>query len=146
MDKDGGKAILRKPRLKLDSSKSFVGAEGSFSAGFAAAAPKPVVKGAANRGTVECGVCGAVRFYKFIKQAKKFGIFCCESCRKFIAKMVVRMQENSPVLQCYLGEGTFDAMATLLSDGRFCTYQVNTLLRIKAVDSLYSYTAFIHIL
>uniref|UniRef100_A0A1B6DTC3 Nuclear receptor domain-containing protein n=2 Tax=Clastoptera arizonana TaxID=38151 RepID=A0A1B6DTC3_9HEMI len=39
-------------------------------------------------GTVVCGVCGAVRYYSFVKQAKKFGVYSCESCRKFISKII----------------------------------------------------------
>jgi len=60
-------------------------------------------------GTVVCGVCGAVRFYRFVKQARKFGIFSCESCRKFISKMMKRQScskgGNLPVLECHKGAG-----------------------------------------
>lgn len=62
-------------------------------------------------GTIKCGVCGAVRFYRFVKQARKFGIHSCESCRKFISKMIKRQacakSTNSalPVLQCHKGDG-----------------------------------------
>lgn len=62
-------------------------------------------------GTVKCGVCGAVRFYRFVKQARKFGIHSCESCRKFISKMIKRQacakSSNNvlPILQCHKGDG-----------------------------------------
>jgi histone-lysine N-methyltransferase MLL1 len=60
-------------------------------------------------GTVVCGVCGAVRFYRFVKQARKFGIFSCESCRKFVSKMMKRQAcskgGNLPVLECHKGAG-----------------------------------------
>ena len=39
-------------------------------------------------GTVVCGVCGAVRRYSFILQARKFGTFSCEPCRKFISRIL----------------------------------------------------------
>ncbi len=39
-------------------------------------------------GTVVCGVCGAVRRYSFILQARKFGTFSCEPCRKFISRVL----------------------------------------------------------
>lgn len=59
--------------------------------------------------TVTCGVCGAVRFYRFVKQARKFGIYSCESCRKFISKMLKKekmSQRTGPVvMQCLKGEG-----------------------------------------
>jgi len=60
-------------------------------------------------GTVVCGVCGAVRFYRFVKQARKFGIFSCESCRKFVSKMMKRQGSSKggklPVLECHKGQG-----------------------------------------
>jgi len=58
---------------------------------------------------VVCGVCGAVRFYRFVKQARKFGIFSCESCRKFVSKMMKRQGSSKggklPVLECHKGQG-----------------------------------------
>lgn len=61
--------------------------------------------------TVTCGVCGAVRFYRFVKQARKFGIYSCESCRKFISKMLKKekvSQRSGPVvMQCLKGEGEY---------------------------------------
>ena len=44
-------------------------------------------------GNIVCGICGAVRYYAFILQAKKFGTFSCEPCRKFISK-AIKMCEN----------------------------------------------------
>lgn len=59
--------------------------------------------------TVTCGVCGAVRFYRFVKQARKFGIYSCESCRKFISKMLKKeklsQKSGQVVMQCLKGEG-----------------------------------------
>lgn len=59
--------------------------------------------------TVTCGVCGAVRFYRFVKQARKFGIYSCESCRKFITKLLKRdkmAHRMGPVsMHCLKGEG-----------------------------------------
>ena len=61
--------------------------------------------------TVTCGVCGAVRFYRFVKQARKFGIYSCESCRKFISKMLKKeklsQKTGQVVMQCLKGEGQF---------------------------------------
>jgi len=62
-------------------------------------------------GAIKCGVCGAVRIYRFVKQARKFGIHSCESCRKFISKMIKRQacakSSNNvlPILQCHKGDG-----------------------------------------
>lgn len=53
-------------------------------------------------GTVVCGVCGAVRRYSFILQARKFGTFSCEPCRKFISRV---LRARVPV-KCSVGSGT----------------------------------------
>lgn len=59
--------------------------------------------------TVTCGVCGAVRFYRFVRQARKFGIYSCESCRKFISKLLKKdkmVLRTQPVItHCVRGEG-----------------------------------------
>ncbi|XP_034171270.2 histone lysine N-methyltransferase trithorax [Osmia lignaria lignaria] len=109
MKLSGGKVILRKARLKLDN-KCVGGTEGPFST----TNNNSVTTGNTNlglTGTIKCGVCGAVRFYRFVKQARKFGIHSCESCRKFISKMIKRQacakSTNStlPILQCHKGDG-----------------------------------------
>nr|XP_012147639.1 PREDICTED: histone-lysine N-methyltransferase trithorax isoform X1 [Megachile rotundata] len=109
MKLNGGKVILRKARLKLDN-KCVGGTEGPFST----TNNNSVTTGNTNlglTGTIKCGVCGAVRFYRFVKQARKFGIHSCESCRKFISKMIKRQacakSTNStlPILQCHKGDG-----------------------------------------
>lgn len=105
----GGKVILRKARLKLDN-KTLGGTEGPFSM----ANVQCGSNGSPNTGltgTVKCGVCGAVRFYRFVKQARKFGIYSCESCRKFISKMIKRQacakstNNTLTCLQCHKGDG-----------------------------------------
>lgn len=96
-----GKVILRQARLKLNTQSSSVN-DGPFSHGYGAG-------GGHLPETVECGVCGAVRFYRFVKQARKFGIFSCESCRKFISKMIKKqssLKGSSSPLECHKGEGT----------------------------------------
>ncbi|XP_078033510.1 histone lysine N-methyltransferase trithorax [Augochlora pura] len=111
MKLNGGKVILRKARLKLDN-KCVGGTEGPFST--TNNNNNNVAGGNTNlglTGTIKCGVCGAVRFYRFVKQARKFGIHSCESCRKFISKMIKRQacakSTNStlPILQCHKGDG-----------------------------------------
>nr|CAD7591676.1 unnamed protein product [Timema genevievae] len=97
----GGKVILRKARLKLKSpvAKSIV--DGPFSA----TTSRPSSASSSTPGTVICGVCGAVRFYRFVKQARKFKILCCESCRKFISKIMRRQMEAMPPVGCQRGDG-----------------------------------------
>ncbi|XP_063233584.1 histone-lysine N-methyltransferase trithorax [Bacillus rossius redtenbacheri] len=95
------KVILRKARLKLDSRVSR--SEGSF-------ATVSTSNGAATPETVQCSVCGAVRFYKFVKQARKFGVLCCESCRKFVSKMIRllpggELGQQRTQLECHNGNG-----------------------------------------
>ncbi|RZF40075.1 hypothetical protein LSTR_LSTR002478 [Laodelphax striatellus] len=55
---------------------------------------------------ITCGVCGAIRFYKFLKQARKFGLWSCESCRKFVSRMI---QFECPVT-CINGDGSCKIM------------------------------------
>lgn len=92
------KLILRQARLKLHN-QTHTGPEGPFSSGSSSTSNPP--------GTVTCGVCGAVRFYRFVKQARKFNIYSCESCRKFISKMIKRQSNKSinTTLVCHKGQG-----------------------------------------
>lgn len=94
--------VLRQARLQLHTQTPS-GPEGPFSSSGTTATSPP--------GTVTCGVCGAVRFYRFVKQARKFKIYSCESCRKFISKMIKRQScaaKNScnvSTLVCHKGQG-----------------------------------------
>lgn len=94
-----GKIILREAKLQLHTkTKSSKSMEGPFSDACASTTP----------GTVSCEVCGAVRFYKFVKQARKFNIYCCESCRKFISKMIKRQTYSKNcalTVNCLAGQG-----------------------------------------
>jgi hypothetical protein len=63
-------------------------------------------------GNIVCGICGAVRYYAFILQAKKFGTFSCEPCRKFISKTIKTFKESGGggqsedlVVTCVSGTG-----------------------------------------
>ncbi|KAH1023624.1 hypothetical protein HUJ04_012791 [Dendroctonus ponderosae] len=92
---NGHRVILRQARLKLPNQ---VSTQGPFSSNLHN-----------GPGTIICGVCGAVRYYRFVKQARKFNIYSCESCRKFIAKQIKRQNvgsQNSSVLICIVGQGT----------------------------------------
>ncbi|KAK4872174.1 hypothetical protein RN001_016298 [Aquatica leii] len=91
--------ILRQARLQLHTQTP-TGPEGPFSSNHNSNISPP--------GTVTCGVCGAVRFYRFVKQARKFNIYSCESCRKFISKMIKRQTSNKklPNIECLKGQGT----------------------------------------
>lgn len=92
--------VLRQARLQLHTQTP--SPEGPFSSSSSATTSPP--------GTVTCGVCGAVRFYRFVKQARKFKIYSCESCRKFISKMIKRQScaknmSNVSTLVCHKGQG-----------------------------------------
>ncbi|CAH0677741.1 unnamed protein product [Spodoptera exigua] len=98
-----GKIILREARLQLNPpTQSTSALDGPFSTVTSSSSPVPPT-------TVTCGVCGAVRFYRFVKQARKFGIYSCESCRKFISKMLKKeklsQKSGQVVMQCLKGEG-----------------------------------------
>ncbi|XP_050313508.1 histone-lysine N-methyltransferase trithorax [Anthonomus grandis grandis] len=91
---NGHRVILRQARLKLPTHS---GTNGPFSSN--------IHNGA---GTIICSVCGAIRYYHFIKQARKFNIYSCESCRKFISKQIKRQNVGSGIanpLSCLLGQG-----------------------------------------
>ncbi|CAG4960024.1 unnamed protein product [Colias eurytheme] len=97
-----GKVIIREARLQLATTPPASGLDGPFSALTAPSSTNPPT-------TVTCGVCGAVRFYKFVKQARKFGIYSCESCRKFVSKLLKKdrmaLRTSPLVLHCVRGEG-----------------------------------------
>lgn len=94
---NGHRVVLRQARLKLPN---MTGTQGPFS----------TKCNTSPSGTVTCGVCGAIRFYRFIKHARKFNIYSCESCRNFIAKMMKRQacgkQNIQMTLVCNKGQGT----------------------------------------
>lgn len=90
--------ILRQARLQFQSNSYPSNSQGPFSS---------TSNNGSGPGTVTCGVCGAVRFYRFIKQARKFNIYSCESCRKFISKMIKRQSySKGAALVCHKGQGT----------------------------------------
>lgn len=64
---------------------------------------------------VECGVCGAMRFHSSTKQASKFGIICCDACRKFIAKMILRARSSDNSVPCEKGQGRFSLLFYIFS-------------------------------
>lgn len=94
---NGHRVVLRQARLKLPNQ---TGTQGPFT----------IKPNSSPPGTVTCGVCGAVRFYRFVKQARKFNIYSCESCRKFITKMIKRQacggKNTQSTLVCNKGQGT----------------------------------------
>ncbi|XP_050679318.1 histone-lysine N-methyltransferase trithorax isoform X2 [Leptidea sinapis] len=98
-----GKVIIREARLQLATTPPSSGLDGPFSALSGASSTNQTT-------TVTCGVCGAVRFYKFVKQARKFGIYSCESCRKFVTKLLKKdrtsLRTSPVVLHCIRGEGS----------------------------------------
>lgn len=57
-------------------------------------------------GFITCGVCGVIRHYKCMLQAKKFGLFSCELCRRFILKMIKQSKSsNGQYLKCKAENG-----------------------------------------
>jgi hypothetical protein len=60
-------------------------------------------------GNIVCGICGAVRYYAFILQAKKFGTFSCEPCRKFISRTILKVKATGgdEGFPCVTGLGTY---------------------------------------
>uniref|UniRef100_A0A023F0H4 Histone-lysine N-methyltransferase trithorax n=1 Tax=Triatoma infestans TaxID=30076 RepID=A0A023F0H4_TRIIF len=100
------KFVLRKPRLKI-KTQSISTVEGPFSSPSTRCGPYEGSKHQTCQTTkVVCGVCWTVRSYKFLKQARKFGIFACEPCRRFILKVLKMEREGllKPII-CLSGTG-----------------------------------------
>lgn len=66
-------------------------------------------------GNIVCGICGAVRFYAFILQAKKFGTFSCEPCRKFISKCIKLVEDHDDSKSCHETGGQGEALFSCIS-------------------------------
>lgn len=54
---------------------------------------------------IECGVCDAVCSPRLTKQALRFGLICCDMCRKFISKMMLRARSSENSVPCEKGQG-----------------------------------------
>ncbi len=90
------------------STPSATGAAGkTTTTDFSLAATAKVSSSNRMPGNIVCGICGAVRYYSFILQAKKFGTFSCEPCRKFISRMIRQLRGVPDELQidCVSGNG-----------------------------------------
>nr|CAD7257816.1 unnamed protein product [Timema shepardi] len=94
-----------KSRPNVSKSEKTNNSEETDDQSFDVEGKKNGIASSSTPGTVICGVCGAVRFYRFVKQARKFKILCCESCRKFISKIMRRQTEAMPPLGCQRGDG-----------------------------------------
>ncbi|XP_065221802.1 histone-lysine N-methyltransferase trithorax-like isoform X2 [Planococcus citri] len=91
IDPPSSKVIIREARLNITSETTITG---PFSA-------KKFIDKESRSGVITCGICGSVRFYKYILQTRKFGIYSCEPCRRFILKMIkYSKQPNSEILKC----------------------------------------------
>ncbi|KAK6641150.1 hypothetical protein RUM44_012859 [Polyplax serrata] len=103
-----GKVILREARLQLDKNNMSL-LEGPFSTPNLSPNSQLTVntkQSVTFPGSIVCGVCGIVRFYKFVEQAKKFGIYCCEFCQEFISKIIKSFDiKQHSKLQCLKGNG-----------------------------------------
>lgn len=55
--------------------------------------------------SLECGVCDSVCFSRLTKQTLKFEAVCCELCRKFITRMMVRARSSENSVPCDNGQG-----------------------------------------
>ena len=88
-------------------------------------------------GNIVCGICGAVRYYSFILQAKKFGTFSCEPCRKFISKTLKKCQneENNSdeeLFPCLSGSGECVVPPDVIRGGRSKTASKKSEARCQA--------------
>lgn len=106
-----GKLILREPKLQLNRLNLGL-TEGPFSSSSHSSSLSSSSHINANPAqitsskSVSCGVCGSVRFYKFVELGKKFGVYCCEQCQKFISKIIKSVGNDKNFrLVCLKGKG-----------------------------------------
>ncbi|XP_062564586.1 histone-lysine N-methyltransferase trithorax [Armigeres subalbatus] len=85
---DGPFSLHLKSGAKLDSSKIFSSA--------LTAASAPSAPGSVSSSLPNCSICGIASNSRYYQQAtKKFGIGCCDVCRKFISKMIKKLASSS---------------------------------------------------
>ena len=98
---------------QVAASTASTAAAASASASASATATKAAKVNNRTPGNIVCGICGAVRYYAYIQQAKKFGTFSCEPCRKFISKVMRDAEQpqqdagaaRAPKFDCVQGRG-----------------------------------------
>ncbi|XP_014253952.1 histone-lysine N-methyltransferase trithorax [Cimex lectularius] len=95
------KCILRKPMLNIKSQS--VSIEGPFSSSGGSSIVQ--VGDQAHPTKVVCGVCGTTRPCKSYRQARKFGIFSCDPCRRFIIK-IIRKEKDKLIDKFICDSGT----------------------------------------
>ena len=102
----GTALVEESPQAAATSSASAAAAAASTTS---AAATKATKVNNRTPGNIVCGICGAVRYYAYIQQAKKFGTFSCEPCRKFISKVMRDAEQQggagAAVFDCVQGRG-----------------------------------------
>ncbi|XP_058454604.1 histone-lysine N-methyltransferase trithorax [Malaya genurostris] len=87
---DGPFSLHLKPGTNLDSSKIF------SSALTAAIGSNGTIAACASVIGSSCSICGIACNTRYYQQAtKKFGVSCCDICRKFISKMVKKLASSS---------------------------------------------------
>ncbi|XP_065073296.1 histone-lysine N-methyltransferase trithorax [Ochlerotatus camptorhynchus] len=85
---EGPFSLHLKPGAKLDSSKIFSSALTAAAVPSAPATPSSSVP--------NCSICGIASNTRYYQQAtKKFGVGCCDVCRKFISKMIKKLASSS---------------------------------------------------
>ncbi|XP_058823621.1 histone-lysine N-methyltransferase trithorax [Topomyia yanbarensis] len=88
---DGPFSLHLKPGASLDSSKIFSNALTAALTGSTA-----TTAAAASLMGSSCSICGIACNTRYYQQpAKKFGVSCCDICRKFISKMVKKLASSS---------------------------------------------------
>ena len=92
---------------------------------------------------VECGVCSASHTHCLAKQSVKFGIICCDACRKFITKMILRARSADNSVPCDKGQGKYFYYMTAYLGGSLELPQLAQSPAIKCYSEIVSIEFFL---
>uniref|UniRef100_A0A182JPS8 Histone-lysine N-methyltransferase trithorax n=1 Tax=Anopheles christyi TaxID=43041 RepID=A0A182JPS8_9DIPT len=120
-----------KAKAKLDSSKLFSAALGVATGGQAGA-------GGNSSGAAACCICSIpVNSRYYAQPTKKYGVSCCDVCRKFISKMVKKLATGSLISPGQPGSvgGAEVTMLKCKNEGKCLIIPPSQLMRPEAVKT-----------
>ncbi|XP_053697110.1 histone-lysine N-methyltransferase trithorax [Sabethes cyaneus] len=90
---DGPFSLHLKPGTNLDSSKIFSSALTAALVSSGSSVGTPLASATVSSSCSICGIAANSRYYQ--QATKKFGVSCCDVCRKFISKMIKKLASSS---------------------------------------------------
>ncbi|XP_053661317.1 histone-lysine N-methyltransferase trithorax [Anopheles marshallii] len=119
-----------KAKAKLDASKL-------FSAALGVGNPSAAVQnGSSNASGAACCICSIpVNSRYYAQPTKKYGVSCCDVCRKFISKMVKKLATGSMISPTQPGAGTEVTMLKCKNEGKCLIIPPSLLMRPDTVKT-----------